>query len=133
MRVTSAKAQYAGRVMAAGLMAIGLAAGPLVPRAEAAGCKLCAKWKNLRAKCWPKKLSGGGMVVCEFRFSELEPGFAAEKPKDRETVTYTCAELKASKDVPELEKARVHEQACAPPAGSALKSTSRSAPQSGRE
>ena len=95
MGVMSEKCLHVVRVVAVGLMAIVLAGGPLAPRAEAAGCQLCSKWKNLRAKCWAKKLSGGGMVICEFRFSQIEPGFAAETPKDRETVTYTCGELKA--------------------------------------
>jgi hypothetical protein len=79
---------------------------------EAAGCQLCQKWKKLRAKCWPKRLSGGGMVVCEFRFSQAAPGFAAQPPADRETVSYTCQELKATRDVPDSEKSRVLKQAC---------------------
>ena len=132
MSVTSEKRLRALRVVAVGLMAIVAAGGPLAPRAEAE-CKLCSKWKNLRAKCWPKKLSGGGMVMCEFRFSQVEPGFTAETPKDRETVTYTCEELKASRDVPELEKTRILKQACPPVSASALKSTSGSTPKTGRE
>ena len=133
MGVMSEKCLHVVRVVAVGLMAIVLAGGPLAPRAEAAGCQLCSKWKNLRAKCWAKKLSGGGMVICEFRFSQIEPGFAAETPKDRETVTYTCGELKASRDVPELEKTRILKQACPPVAASALKSTSPSTQKTGRE
>lgn len=133
MSVMSEKCLRVVRVMAVGLTAIVLAGGPVAPKAEAAGCKLCSKWKNLRAKCWPKRLSGGGMVVCEFRFSQVEPGFTAETPKDRETVTYTCEELKASRDVPELEKTRILKQACPPVAASALKSTSGSTPKTGRE
>jgi hypothetical protein len=100
------------RAMAIGLMVTVLAGGAVAPKAEAAGCNLCQKWKKLRAKCWPKRLSGGGMVVCEFRFSQIEPGFAAETPADRETVTYTCDELKATRDVSEPEKARVLKKAC---------------------
>jgi len=122
MSVTSEKRLRALRVVAVGLMAIVAAGGPLAPRAEAE-CKLCSKWKNLRAKCWPKRLSGGGMVVCEFRFSQFEPGFAAETPSDRETVTYTCEQLKASKDVPEGERTRILKQACPPVAASAPKSS----------
>jgi len=121
MSVTSEKRLRALRVVAVGLMAIVAAGGPLAPRAEAE-CKLCSKWKNLRAKCWPKR-SGGGMVVCEFRFSQIEPGFAAETPSDRETVTYTCEQLKASKDVPEGERTRILKQACPPVAASAPKSS----------
>jgi hypothetical protein len=133
MSVMSEKCLHVVRVVAVGLMAIVLAGGPLAPSAEAAGCQLCSKWKNLRAKCWAKKLSGGGMVICEFRFSQIEPGFTAETPKDRETVTYTCEELKASRDVPELEKTRILKQACPPVAASALKSTSPSTQKTGQE
>jgi hypothetical protein len=133
MRVMSERCLHVVRVVAVGLMAIVLTGVPLAPRAEAAGCQLCSKWKNLRAKCWAKKLSGGGMVICEFRFSQVEPGFTAETPKDRETVTYTCEELRASRDVPELEKTRILKQACPPVAASALKSTSGSTPKTGRE
>jgi hypothetical protein len=127
--VIDEKGLHLVRIITAGLMTIALAGGPLAPRAEAGGCQLCSKWKNLRAKCWPKKLPGGGMVVCEFRFSQVEPGFVAETPKDRETVTYTCKELRASRDVPELEKTRILKQACPPVAGSALKSTSHGTPR----
>ena len=133
MNVMSERCLHGVRVMAVGLTAIVLAGGPVAPRAEAGGCKLCSKWKNLRAKCWPKRLSGGGMVICEFRFSQVEPGFTAETPKDRETVTYTCEELRASRDVPELERTRILKQACPPVAASALKSTSASTPKTGRE
>ena len=133
MSVMTEKCLHVVRVVAVGLMAIALAGGPVAPKAEAAGCKLCSKWKSLRAKCWPKKLSGGGMVMCEFRFSQVEPGFTAETPKDRETVTYTCEELQASRDVPELEKTRILKQACPPVAASALKSTSPSTQKTGRE
>ena len=121
------------RAMAVGLMAVLLAGGPTAPKAEAAGCQLCAKWKSLRAKCWPKRLNGGGMLVCEFRFSQVEPGFTSETPKDRETVTYTCEELRATRDVPEAEKARVLKKACPPVAGSALESTSRTTQKAGRQ
>jgi hypothetical protein len=128
MSVMSQKGLRVVRVMAVGLSVV-LAGGSLAPLAEAGECKLCSKWKNLRAKCWPKKLSGGGMVVCEFRFSQVEPGFTAETPEDRETVTYTCQELKASRDVPEAEKTRIVKQACPKAAGSALKSSSGGAPK----
>ena len=133
MSVKSEKCLRVVRVMAVGLMATAVAGGSLPPRAEAGECKLCSKWKNLRAKCWPKKLSGGGMVVCEFRFSQVEPGFTAETPKDRETVTYTCEELRASRDVPEGEKSRILKQACPPVAGSALKAAPGSTPRKDRE
>ena len=60
------------------------------------------------------------MVVCEFRFAEGELGLAAEAPPQPETVAYTCAELKTTRDVPEREKRRVLQQACpASPKGQA--------------
>ena len=124
MRAMDRKGMRVVRAVAAGLLAVVLAGGLSVPTVDAAGCQLCQKWKKLRAKCWPKKLSGGGMVVCEFRFSQIKPGFTAETPADRESVTYTCDELKAARDVPEPEKARVMREACPPVAGSSLKSPS---------
>jgi hypothetical protein len=121
------------RALAIGLMATLLAGGPVAPKAEAAGCNLCQKWKKLRAKCWPKRLSGGGMVVCEFRFSQIEPGFAAETPADHETVTYTCDELKATRDVSEPEKARVLKKACPSVAGSLVQPTPPPPQKAGRQ
>ena len=101
------------RTLAVGLLAAALGGGLWTPPSvEAAGCRLCQTWKNLRAKCWPKKIGGGGMVVCEFRFAEGELGLAAETPPGPETVAYTCDELKATRDVPEREKRRVLRQAC---------------------
>jgi hypothetical protein len=112
------------RALLVSLMTAAVVVVPAAPKAEAAGCQLCQKWKKLRAKCWPKKIGGGGMVMCEFRFSQIEPGFTAETPADHETVTYTCEELRATRDVSDPEKARVLKKACPPVAGGALKSTS---------
>ena len=125
MRAMDRKGMRAVRAVAAGLLAVVLAGGPTVPTVDAAGCQLCQKWKKLRAKCWPGKVGGQWGVKCEFRFSQIEPGFAAETPADRESVTYTCDELKATRDVPEPEKARVMREACPPGAGRSLKSPSR--------
>lgn len=110
------------RTLAAGVMAAALFGGLWTPTpVEAASCQICKTWKNLRAKCWPKKIGGGGMVVCEFRFAEGELGFTTETPPPApESVTYTCAELRATRDVPRREKRRVLRQACpAPPKGQA--------------
>jgi hypothetical protein len=102
--------------LAVGVLAAALVGGLVMPPPVEAGCKICQTWKNLRAKCWPKRIGGGGMVVCEFRFAEGELGFAAaEPPPGPETVAYTCAELKATKDVPEAEKKRVLKRACPAP------------------
>ena len=125
MRAMDRKGMRAVRVVAAGLLAVVLAGGPSVPTVDAGWCKLCQKAKNLRAVCWPQKIDGLWGVKCKFRFSQIEPGFAAETPADRESVTYTCDELKATRDVPEPEKARVMREACPPRAGSSLKSPSR--------
>jgi hypothetical protein len=133
MRLMSEKCLHVVRVVAVGLMATVVAGGSLPSTAEAGECRLCSKWKNLRAKCWPKRLSGGGMVVCEFRFSQVEPGFTAETPKDRETVAYTCEELRASRDVPEGEKSRILKQACPPVTASAVKAAPGSTPKKERE
>jgi hypothetical protein len=100
------------RTLAVSLVAAALASGVWAPTRLEAGCRLCQTWKNLRAKCWPKKIGGGAMVICEFRFAEGELGLAAETPPAPETVAYTCAELKATRDVPEAEKRRVVRQAC---------------------